>query len=211
MCIDLYVDKVLVYSDCAPSPNVPSPYTPNSSTIPSPEPSPSIPSPAPSPEPSPSIPSPVPSLVPSPYTESSSPSTIPSPVMDAITDGYSLTTPSMVATTKTMMTPSSSNSSNMTDPFGGNEIIYIYDWTTPAAVIAATLLPAIFLCILAYKKKPKKCKKPNKVQPESLKKKPCCQCCKKEPLIPVKHTSTTTGTYINQPPLPTAPIPRETE
>ena len=203
MCIDLYVDKVLVYSDCAPSPSVPSPYTP-SSTIPSPEPS--VPSPY---TPSSTIPS-VPSPVPSPYTLSSSPSTIPSPVMDAITDGYSLTTPSMVATTKTMMTPSSSNSSNMTDPFSGNEFIYIYDWSTPAAVIAATLLPAIFLCILAYKKKPKKCKKPNKVQPESLKKKPCCQCCKKQPLIPVNHTSTTTGTYLNQPPLPTTPIPSET-
>lgn len=205
MCIDLYVDKVLVYTDCVP---VPSPV-PSVPSVPSPVPSPtsSVPSPVPSPVLS-IVPSPVSSIVPSPYVTSNIPSSIPSPATNVISDGYSLITPSIVATTKTMMTPSSSNSSNMTEPYGDNGSPFIQDnqeWMNIVAVVLAVTLPALFICILVYKKKPKKCKKiPNKVQPERMKKKKkksCC--CKDEPQIPEKQNrSTTTGTYLNQPPLP---------
>lgn len=195
MCIDLYVDKVLVYTDCVP---VPSPVP----SVPSPVPSPSIVSSF--------IPSPVSGIAPSPYVTSNIPSSIPSPATNVISDGYSLITPSIVATTKTMMTPSSSNSSNVTEPYGDNGSPFIHDYhelTTILTVVFAIALPILFICILVYKKKPKKCKKiPNKVQPENIKKKKktCCHCCcKDKPHLPDKQTrSTTTGTYLNQPPLP---------
>ena len=195
MCTELYVDKLLVYSNCisSPAPGVPS-------TVPS-----TVPSPVPSP-----VPSTVPSSVPSPYTESSSPSAIPSPVMDAIVDGYSLTTPSIIATTKTIMTPSSSNSSNMTDPFGESvpDFIENHGLATVIIVITATVLPTLLMCILVWKKRPKRCKKPNKVQPTNMKKnKPCCLCCSEEPKIIKQEQSTSTGTYL----ITLPPTPRDTE
>ena len=218
MCIDLYVDKVLVYTDCVP---VPSPV-PSVLNVPSPVPSPTSSVPSPSIVSS-LIPSPVSSIVPSPYVISNIPSSIPSPATNVISDGYSLITPSIVATTKTMMTPSSSNSSNMTEPYGDNGSPFIQDnreWVNIVTVVLAVTLPALFICILVYKKKPKKCKKiPNKVQPERMKKKKkkcchCCQCCccKDAPKLPTKQTrSTTTGTYLNQPPLPISLPPTPTD
>ena len=203
MCIDLYVDKVLVYTDCVPVPSVPSPE-PN---VPNPEPS--VPSPELSvPSPEPSVPSPVPS-VPSPYAINT-PSSIARPETNVIIDGYSLITPSSMPIMNTIMSPSSSNSSNMSMPFArnGSEFIQEQGWMSIAIVVTATVLPALLICILVYKKKPRKCKNSNKVQPENLKKKQCCKCCKKEPQLPVKQDrSTTTGTYLNQPPLPLSSPP----
>ena len=189
MCIDLYVDKVLVYSNCMSSPSpVPSPVS--------------------------HVPSTVPSTVPSPYTGSSTPSAtpsaIPSPVMDAIVDGYSLTTPSIIATTKTIMIPSSSNSSNMTDLFEDSvpDFIENHGLATVIIVIAATVLPTLFICILVCKKRPKKCKKPNKVQPTNIKKKkPCCLHCSEAPKVIKQEQSTTTESYLVSLP----PSPSETE
>ena len=215
MCIDLYVDKVLVYSNCMPSPS------PVSSLVPSPVPSPSsAPSPVshvPSTVPSPT-PSPVPN-VPSPYSMNNTPSSMANPETNVMSDGYSLTTPSIVAMTKTTMSPSSSNSSNMTDPFGDSVPVFIENHGLATVIIViATVLPTLLICILVYKKRPTKCKKPNKVQPEKMKKKKCCQCChcccKDKPHLPGKPiSSTTTRTYLNQPPLPISlpPTPRETE
>lgn len=249
MCIDLYVDKKIVYTDCAqnqdiiPSPSTVIPSsTPNSNTVPpvpyapSPSivPSPSIPSTVPSPStvpyaPSPStvsaivpsptpspvtehiptgiVPSVVPSTVPSPYTASNVPS-VTSPATNVVIDGYSLVTPSANTRTNTTMSPSSSNSSNMSMPFAenGSEFIHPEDnWTTILGIVAATVLPALFLCILAYKKKPKKCKKPNKVQPEMMKKKTRCCGCKKKPKLPQMKP------YEDQPPLPvTEPVEENT-
>ena len=213
MCIDLYVDKVLVYTDCVPSPEpslapgiipiiLPSPSTVPDPSVPSP--SLSVPSPE-SPSPEPSVPSPVPS----PYAMNNTPSSIPSPETNVIIDGYSLMTPSSIPITNTMNSPSSSNSSNMSIANNGSKFIHTEQgWISIVIVIAATVLPALFICILVYKKKPRKCKNSNKVQPEHLKKKQCCKCCKKEPRLPVKQDrSTTTGTYLNQPPLPLSPPP----
>ena len=241
MCIDLYVDKVLVYTDCVPSPvpspvpNVPSPVhsstpriVPSPSIVPSSTSSP-VPRPTPSPVPSPSIvpsstssPVPSPSIVPSstlspvfstvPSIVSTVPSPVPSsyiisnvpsvtsPATNVIIDGYSLVTPSANTRTNTTTSPSSSNS-NMSVPFGenGSEFIHTENWTTTLGIVAATVLPTLLICILAYKKKPKKCKKiPNKVQPEMIKKKKTrfCGCCKKKTKLPDMKP------YENQPPLP---------
>ena len=151
------------------------------------------------------------------------PSSIPSPATNVSSAGYSLITPSIVATTKTMMTPSSSNSSNMTEPYGDNGSPFIrvdHEMMTIITIVLAITLPILFICILVYKKKPKKCKKiPNKVQPEKMKKKEkcchCCHCCcKDKPHLPGKPiSSTTTRTYSNQPPLPISlpPTPHDTE
>ena len=193
MCIDLYVDKILVYSDC----DVPSPSTP----------------------------SPVPSIVPS-IVQSIVPSTVPihytpnisSPSPTTIVNGIvnHLDTPSAMPIINTTISPSSSNFSNMTQPLNENSSEFIeHEILTMICIVLATVLPTLFICILIYKKKPKKCKKiPNKVQPEMMKKKKkkCCRCCKEEPQLPEKQTrSTTTGTYMNQPPLPISLPPTPTD
>lgn len=194
MCIDLYVDKVLVYTDCVPVPS-PVPNVPSPSIVSS------------------LIPSPVSSLVPSPYIMSNTPSSIPRPATNVISDGYTLITPSAMPIMNTTISPSSSNSSNMTEPYGDNGSPFIQDnreWVNIVAVVLAIALPVLFICILVYKKKPKKCK--SKIQPEGMKKKKKKCCCKGEPHLPEKQTrSTTTGTYLNQPPLPVSLPPSPTD
>jgi hypothetical protein len=159
MCTDLYVDKLLVYSNCMSSP--------------SPVPPVSVPSPVPSVS---AVPSPVPpvSAVPSPVPAVPVPSPVPSPYRTAIAantpntsnpaEGYSLMTPSTIAITKTTMSPSSTNSSmsvvgSVSDFIGQDHVII---------VIVAIVLPIILMCVLVCKKNPRNCRTNRKVQPDTV-------------------------------------------
>ena len=203
MCIDLYRDKILVYSDClTPSPTspTPSPTSPTSLTSPT---SPTSPTPilvstsvvAPShssPTPSPTSPtSPTPSLVSTSvvapshsnfsllnYTPSSS---NPSPVITPSITGIvnDLETPSATPIINTTMSPSSSNSSNMTLPYNGTSLAYIEDSTAALTIVIIVSSLVLILCIFACMQR---CKKNKKVTPMQIKhKKPCtkksCKCC----------------------------------
>ena len=183
MCIDLYVDKVLVYTDCVPD----------------------TPSPVPSPMPIPSVFA-IPNLNYTPSTSSPSPNT--TPIVNGI-DNH-LETPSAMPIMNTTISPSSNNASNMTEfqdsMDASSEFI---DNVTIAGIVLATVMPILLLCILVYRR----CRRQSRVQPVQCKKKKKSCCCKDDPTLPEKQTrSTTTGTYLNQPPLPMSlpPTPRET-
>lgn len=148
MCTDLYVDKLLVYSNCMSSP---SPVPPVSAV---PSPVPPVPSPV----------SPVPSHVspvPSPYRTAIAANT---PNTSKPAEGYSLMTPSTIAITKTTMSPSSTNSSmsvvgSVPDFIGQDHVII---------VIVAIVLPIILMCVLVCKKNPRNCRTNRKVQPDTV-------------------------------------------
>lgn len=197
MCIDLYVDKVLVYTDCLPSPDAPL-----------------APHPAPASHvvahiPSPVTPSPTPELadVPSPsssdfyYTPSSSKN---SPVITpSTTDTDSvLETPSATATINTTMSPSSSNSSNMSLPSNDSNTAYIEDHTAALTIVIVVSSLVLLLCAFACRKRCKKKVKPVHVKKKPQCTKPCCKCsrcCEKNAPLPNKPTiSTHTHTYVNQ-------------
>jgi hypothetical protein len=73
------------------------------------------------------------------------------------------------------------------------------DNVTIVGIIVATVVPILLLCVLACRK----CRRQRRVQPVKCKKKKKSCCCKDEPQLPEKQNrSTTTGTYLNQPPLP---------
>ena len=110
MCTELYVDKLLVYSNCSPAPSAPSPE----------------------PSPAPSVPSPV-----SPVPHATAPSSMNTPATSVTTDGYSLTTPSIIAMTNTTMSPSSSNSSM---PFGSSVPHFIEDSYIVVMAIAIPII-----------------------------------------------------------------------
>ena len=157
MCTELYVDKFLVYSNCSPAPSAPSPEPSPAPSVPSPVPSPVSPAPSPVSQ----VPSPVPSPV-SPVPHASAPSSMNTPATSVTADGYSLTTPSIIAMTKTTMSPSSSNSSM---PFGSSAPHFIED---SYIVVMAIAIPIIVMCALVFTKSPRKCNQNRKVQPDTL-------------------------------------------
>lgn len=156
MCTELYVDNVLVYSNCMTI-SAPSPMSPAPSPV-SPVPSPVSPV-----SPVPSSVSPVPSSVsPVPSPHASAPSSMNTPATSVTIEGYSFTTPSIIAMTKTTMSPSSSNS-NMS--FGGSATHFIEDYYI---VIMAIAIPITVMCILVFIKSPRKCGSKVKVQPDVI-------------------------------------------
>lgn len=179
MCIDLYVDKILVYTDCAPSPvTIPSvpvfaipnlSYTSNSNS-----------------------PSPMPTInISSSYTpNSNSPSPNTTPTVNGI-DNH-LETPSAMPIMNTTISPSSSNFSNMTE-FHDPTSEFIQT-VTIVGIVLSIVVPVLILCLLVCRR----CRGQTRVQPVQCqkKKKSCCECFNEKPTLKVMRP------YVNQPPLP---------
>ena len=192
MCIDIYVDKVLVYTDCVVS--TPSPLSAT---------------------PSPLSPIISPSIIPifhDIYVPSSSqiytfaPSSInpsPSPIQSIIGMDNVLETPSAITIINTTISPSSSNPSNMSVPSNGTYPHYIEDHATVLNIVIVVASLVLLLCIFACKDR---CKQ-KKVAPLHVEYKKRCKCYKKNPTLTEKPSETPTHTrpYTNQPPLPNNP------
>lgn len=174
MCIDIYVHKVLVYSDCA--------------TV----------TPSPTPVISPSIvpvfhgidvPSSSQFYVPKYAPSSSAP--IPNNTPSIIDVDNVLESPSAIPIINTTISPSSSNSNNMSFPFNGTHHHYIEDHAVLNIVIVVSSL-VLLLCIVACKDR---CRR-KKVSPLHVEHKKCHMCYKKSPAMVEK---------LPEPTLPNSP------